>query len=132
MSQQNVEIVRKVLGAWNRREDESAVPLFHPGVVFDATRRRLNPKTYRGTAGIESMLTDRDEVWEEFRTEDAEFIDAGDRVVVVGRWVGTGKGSGIEIDQPSAEVVTVQDGRVVRWELYADRSAALEAAGLPK
>jgi ketosteroid isomerase-like protein len=77
------------------------------------------------------MLADRDEVWERFATEPPEFVDAGDRGVVVGRWVGKGKGSGIEIDQPTAHVFTLRGGRVIRWELgYTDRQDAFEAAGL--
>jgi hypothetical protein len=32
---------------------------------------------------------------------------------------------------PGAQVITIRDGRVVRWVLgYADRRQALEAAGL--
>ena len=72
-----------------------------------------------------------DEVWEVFRTEPREFIDAGDRVVVTGLWVGKGKGSGVEVQQPTVHVFTLRDGRVVRWELgHTNRSQALEAVGL--
>jgi hypothetical protein len=55
----------------------------------------------------------------------------GDRVVVIGRWVGKGKGSGIEVQQPVTHVFTLHDGRAVRVELgYTGRDEALEAAGL--
>jgi ketosteroid isomerase-like protein len=131
MSQENVEIVRRVIDAWNRDEQERIVRFLDPDVVFDATRRLINPKTYTGMEGMRSMLADRDEVWEEFRTEPGEFADAGDRVVVVGRWVGKGKGSGLQVQQPIAHVFTLHDGRIIRWELgYADRGEALKAAGL--
>jgi hypothetical protein len=51
--------------------------------------------------------------------------------VVIGRWVGKGKGSGIEVQQPVTHVFTLHDGRVVRVELgYTGRDEALEAAGL--
>ena len=60
-----------------------------------------------------------------------EFIDAGERVVVVGRMHARGKGSGVEVDRSFASIWTIRGGRVVRWELgYDDRRAALEAAGL--
>jgi len=81
--------------------------------------------------GMRVMLADRDEVWEEFRIEPDEFVDGGDRVVVIGRRVGKGKGSGIEVQQPVTHVFTLHDGRVVRVELgYTGRDDALEAAGL--
>jgi ketosteroid isomerase-like protein len=137
MSQENVEIVRHLIKAWNHSEQERVVPLervvpfLDPGVIFDATRRIINPKTYAGIAGVRAMLAERDEVWGEFRMEPDEFVDAGDRVVVIGRWVAKGRGSGAEVNQPIADVFTLHRGRVVRCEIgYSDRAEALEAAGL--
>ena len=131
MSQENVEIVRRLIEAWNRNEPDRVIGILDPGVVLDATRRLVNPKTYTGIQGMRRMLADSQEVWEEFRMEPDELVDAGDRVVAIGRWVGKGKGSGIEVQQPVADVFTLHDGRVVRAELgFTDRAEALEAAGL--
>jgi uncharacterized protein len=131
MSQENVEVVRSVLAAWSTHREQSALGLLDPEIVFDATRRKVNPKIYVGMEGLRVMLADRDEVWDEFHTEPNEFIDAGDRIVVVGRWIGKGKGSGIEVEQPTAHVFTLSNGRVVRWEFgHSDRREALEAVGL--
>jgi ketosteroid isomerase-like protein len=138
MSRENVEVVRGVYAATNRGDRERALGFAHPEIVIDATRRVFNPTTYVGMEGLGRMLADMDEVWEEFRTEPLEFIDAGDRVVVVGdrvvvvgHLVGNGKASGVEVRQPIAGIWTVRDGRIVRAELgYTDRREALEAAGL--
>jgi ketosteroid isomerase-like protein len=137
MSQENVEVVRRLIEAWNRDERERVVPLervvpfLDPDVIFDATRRIINPKTYAGIEGIGAMLAERDEVWGEFRMEPDEFVDAGDRVVAIGRWVGKGRGSRVEVNQPIADVFTLSGGRVVRCEIgYSNRAEALEAAGL--
>ena len=113
MSEENVEIVRTVLGAWNRNEQERFLDRLDPEIVFDATRREVNPKTYVGMEGMRSMLADRDEVWGEFRTEAREFLDAGDRFAVIGDWVGKGRGSGIEVRQPTAHLFTVDAGHIV-------------------
>jgi uncharacterized protein len=131
VSQDNVQIVRRLIEAWNSNEPDRVMGILDPEVVFDATRRHVNPKTYAGMQGMRRMLADRDEVWEEFRMEPDEVLDAGDRIVAVGRWVGKGKGSGVEVQQPVAHVFTLHDGRVVRSELgFTDRADALEAAGL--
>src|SRR5918995_6935323 len=97
MSQENVEIVFRVIDSWNCDEQERVIRFLDPEVVFDATRRVINPMTYIGMQGMRLMLADRDEVWEEFRTEPDEFVDVGNRVVVIGDWVGKGKGSGVEV-----------------------------------
>jgi ketosteroid isomerase-like protein len=131
MSQENVEIVRRLIEALNRNEQDRVSGILDPEVVIDATRRLVNPKTYTGMQGYGRMVADREEVWDEFRMEPDDVLDAGDRVVAVGRWVGKGKGSGIEVHQPVADVYTLHDGRVVRAEFgFTDRAEALEAAGL--
>jgi ketosteroid isomerase-like protein len=131
MSQANVEIVRKVFAALNRGDREEAVGLADPEVVLDATRSVFNPKTYFGKDGLRQWLTDTNEVWDEMHTEQNEFIDAGDRVVVIGRLVGKGKGSGVEVESPNGTILTIRDGLVIRSETgYTSRREALEAAGI--
>jgi len=131
MSQENVEIVKAVFEALNGGDREKAIGLAHPEIVLDATRSVFNPKTYVGRDGLRQWLADTDDVWEGMHTEQNEFIDAGDRVVVVGRLVGKGKGSGVEIGQPNATILTIRDGLVIRSETgYTDRREALEAVGL--
>ena len=73
------------------------------------------------------------EFWDEFddpRFEVHEFIDAEDRVFAWATLRGRGKQSGAETSWDVWAVWTVRDGRFVRWETFADRDAALEAAGL--
>jgi hypothetical protein len=131
MSQENVDIVRSVFSALNRGDLETGLGFADPEIVVDATRRVFNPTTYTGVEGLRQMQADLDEVWEEFRFERFELIDAGDRVVVIGHLRGKGKSSGVEVEQPIAGIWTVRDGRVVRIEIgYTDPREALEAAGL--
>src|SRR5687767_5184466 len=132
MSEENVEIVRRVLGAMNAGDRETVVTTFADReIIVDATRNVINPGTFFGIDGLREMLAGMDEVWEGMRMEPAEFIDGGDRVVVVGRLVGRGRGSGIEIDRPNAQIWTLRDGRVTRLAYgFTNRMGAREAAGL--
>jgi hypothetical protein len=59
-----------------------------------------------------------------------KFIDAGSQIVVVGRWVGRGKGSGVEVQQPTVHVFGLRDAKIERVEIFGTRSEALEAVGL--
>src|SRR5436190_23683230 len=131
MSRANVEVVRSLFAALNSGDRERAIGFAHPEVVLDATRNVFNPKTYVGKAGLRQWLIDMDDVWEGMHSEQNEFIDAGDRVVVIGRLVGKGKGSGVEVRGPTATILTIRDGLVIRSETgYANRLEALEAAGV--
>jgi ketosteroid isomerase-like protein len=60
-----------------------------------------------------------------------EFIDAGeDQVVVVERFGGRAKISGIETEQTEALVSTIRDGKIARCREFMTRDEALEAVGL--
>jgi ketosteroid isomerase-like protein len=70
--------------------------------------------------------------WEKPITIEAdEYIQAGDRILVLVRWSGRGKGSGAQIEAEGAHLWTFRDGLVVHYGVYRDRDdarAALEAA----
>jgi len=128
MSEKNVEVVRKAIayeydGIGDRAEAEA---IFDPDVV-------LNPIDEGPSHGPDEMRYDWERwssAFEELRVTFQEFIDAGDQVVVVAHHKGRGRGSGIDVDARFYEVYSLRDGRVWRIDEYADRDAALEAAGL--
>ncbi len=68
--------------------------------------------------------------WDDYKVEAEELIDAGSSVVVVGKESGRGKGSGVPIERPLAQLWTLHRGKLIRWEIFPDRVTALEAAGL--
>lgn len=131
MSQEDIEIVRRALAAFPGGTRDRALALADPEIVVDATQNVFNPATYVGIDGVRQMLTGMDETWEEMRVEPNEFIDTGDRVVVIGTLVGKGKGSGVEVERFNGQVWTLREGLVVRLEVgFTDRASVLEAVGL--
>ena len=85
---------------------------------------------YRGRAGIERWLEDWGSAWSEFNMEPEEFIDAGERVVVIIRMRAEGRGSGVKVERQDALIHEIRDGKVVRLDYYNNREQALEAVGL--
>jgi ketosteroid isomerase-like protein len=75
-------------------------------------------------------LDDWLEMFDDSRIEVEEFIDAGDRVVVMQHGSGKSKRTGIPVDMRYAVVYTVQDGEIVRGREYATRAEALKSVGL--
>ena len=57
-------------------------------------------------------------------------MDAGDKVVCVQRWTGTGLGSDLSVDLEEVIVFTFENGKITEGRVYPDRASALEAAGL--
>ena len=59
-----------------------------------------------------------------------EVIDLGDRLLRVGRATGRGRLSGVALDLPLFQVLTLRNGLIVRQSDFGEREKALQAAGL--
>ena len=129
MSQENVEVVRAAIDAFNRGDLEATVQAADPDAVLDSSRA-VGP--YRGVyrlADFRPFLGVFSGTLELVRVEPEEFIDADEQVVVSGTIYFEGR-DGIEAIASGALVWTLRDHRAVRVGLYQERDEALEAAGL--
>jgi ketosteroid isomerase-like protein len=131
MVEENVELARTGLEAFNRGDLETVFSLLDPEVVAFIPVELPNEGTYYGHDGFRQMLQQWNEPWEEFEVEPEDFIARGDHVVVPVRQRARGRGSGIEVEARLAYVFEIRNARLVRWELYADRREALRSVGLP-
>jgi ketosteroid isomerase-like protein len=129
MSQENVELVRSIFDGWSRGDFGVGWDLMTPDFEWRQHREAVEPGSHRG-AGIERALENIFEIYEDFHVEAERYIDAGDAVVVFGRTIGRARRSGLAMDRGFAFVWTVEGGRLVRLQVYSDRSEALEAVGL--
>jgi uncharacterized protein len=129
MSQENVEIVRLIHEGWAKGDFGIGKEFLTSDYEWHQFPQAVEPGTRRGSEVGES-LRKIFEIYTDVRVEPAEFIDAGDRIVVIGRTHATARGSGLALDTPIALVWTLLDGKISRTEAFSDRDQALEAAGL--
>jgi ketosteroid isomerase-like protein len=66
--------------------------------------------------------------WDSWRCEAEDYVRFAGVVVVLTRYRGRGKGSGVELDVEGAHVWRIRDGKAVRLEIFADRERALRVA----
>ena len=66
---------------------------------------------------------------DEFQAVADEFLDAGDRVVVLDHFRVRGKATGRTVDAPCAHVWTLRDGKVVYHRNYVDTATFLQSLG---
>ena len=90
------------------------------------------PEPARGYEGVAWAMVRWNEIWDDPRIEAEEYIDGGDRIVVLIRHRGRGKASGVEIDMASYHLFTVRQRRIVAMYEFGPgkRAEALEAVGL--
>ena len=85
MSQENVEIVREVMGAWNRRDLERMNEICSEELEWvPANPGPLEGTAYRGRAEVLRGWETTWETWEEFQFEERETRDLGDSVLWLG------------------------------------------------
>jgi ketosteroid isomerase-like protein len=131
MSQENVEVARKVIDAVNRGDLDAWLGFLSPEVVWESLPLVGFRDVYRGRAEAREWLEQLTEVFEEVHLEIDEITAlSDDRVLTAASARGRGRGSGIPVERPSWEVVWLADGLITRRQVFWTRDEALEAAGL--
>ncbi len=132
MSQENVEVVKGAVDAFNAHElDGTWSP--RSGVRICRSHGAVSEVEGSGIDAIRRQIEGWFDAFPDFRASVDEFIDAGDRVVSVTTWQGTGAGSGLPYYQEAAEVLTVRDGKIIRpsWALSIEqRPSSRRAVGV--
>ena len=132
MSRENVDVIREGWEAWQRGDLPGLFRQFDPDVVWNTSHFHDWPESsYHGIQGVERFLREWLEVWDglEFEVEEVRAA-SNERVVSLIIQRGTGRSSGLAMEMEMAQVATLRDGKVTRFDNYENRAEALEAAGL--
>jgi ketosteroid isomerase-like protein len=125
MSEENVELVRRIYEAWE--QEESARDFIAEDIEYVNPSYAVEPGTRRGR---KSFRVIRD-TYEDFQIQVERYVDAGDEVVVLAQYKASGQGSGVPVSGEHGYVWTVRDGQAVRFQWFQSHREALEAAGQP-
>jgi uncharacterized protein len=133
MAQDNVALARAGYEAFNRGDIDGLLDLCAPDVEWQDGGAPLDTAAVTGKDAVRAFFETVMEPWEEIRREPEEIIDlGGDRVLVLFTQSVRGKGSGVEVVARAGDLLTLREGRLVRWIGYPYRDEALAAAGLPE
>ena len=125
MSEENVELVRRIYDAWDR--EQSARDFIAKDVEYVNPSYAVEPGIRHGRASFR-MVRD---IYEDFMIEIEEILDAGgDDVLVLARYTASGRGSGVPLEGEHAYVWTVRDGQAVRFQWFQSHREGCEAAGV--
>jgi ketosteroid isomerase-like protein len=128
----NLDLVRSMYAAWERGDFKSA-EWAHPEMEYVFVDGPT-PGRWTGQAGLAKGMREFLSAWKDFRSEAEEYIELDEeRVLVLTRYSGRGKTSGVEIAQmraKGANVFRVRDGSVTQRIIYFDRDHALADLGL--
>jgi ketosteroid isomerase-like protein len=124
----NLETVQGFYAGAAAGDPEQIRSVLAPRISWHQTPGFPNAETFHTPdevlAGVFGRLHDE---WDGFKGVPAEFIDAGDRIVVLGAYSGTSKATGRSFEAPFAHVFTVRDGAIVDMRQYTDTKLVHDA-----
>jgi len=130
MSEENVEVVRRVYEAWSRGEFPGPADVLDPEIEYVNPAGAVEPGTRHGLDAFLRAVEKVFESWEAWDMEPEVFRPVGDQVAVIVRYRARGRESGVEVEGRESALWTLRDGKAVRYEWFHGAADALEAVGL--
>ncbi len=129
MSQENVEVVRSGMEAWNARDMDALRATYAEDVVTWPPTGWPEAGPFVGRDIVMGQWERMRESWNDDEIEMlADYIDAADRVAVRMMW--RERGHGPEADAEATAIFTIRDGKIRVAEFFWDHAEALEVLGL--
>ena len=129
MSQQNVEIVRSWIEAWNAGDMDAWSALIAPNVVWRVMPDWPEQGPFIGRDAVLRQIRQLRESWDSDAVVPVgDLIDAGDQVVL--RFIWRGVGHGPESNMEMTCIYTVPEDRIIAFEYFWNHAEALKALGL--
>jgi ketosteroid isomerase-like protein len=116
------ELVRAFYAAVSRGDVPGVIGLLHPDLHWtEAEGFPYYSGTWRNPQEvIDKLLVPLMRDWDNFSAVADDYIVEGNRVVSLGAYAGVNKATGKAMRAPFAHVWQVADGKLARFDMYAD------------
>jgi len=134
MSKENVELIRGLYDAFARGDVADVVGRMSPDIEWNEAENfpYSDGNPYVGPGAIAQGVFARcGGEWDGFAALPEEFLDAGDTVVVLGRYGGTYKATGRAQNPQMVHVWRIRDGKAARFQQYVDTLHVAQVMGGP-
>jgi ketosteroid isomerase-like protein len=127
MANDPLATVQAVIAAYNARDLDGLMALFHDGVVWHTTPGFLWPGPYRGADAVRGLFEHWWQGWDTGRADPRLEEAAGDRALVSADIHGRSAGSGEDVHVILNWVFHVRDGRIDVVQSFESPEQAREA-----
>jgi uncharacterized protein len=129
MSEQEVESLRRIYEAFSRWDVEELVEDMAHDIEWSLPDSLPWGGTRHGHDGVRAFAEISQDLVEGRWADADDFLDAGDRIVVLGRLRGRAKATGQEFEVGFAHVWTMTDGMASRLRAYFDTAPIMATLG---
>lgn len=129
----NVSLLKHLYDAFGRGDIPTVLGAMSPGMQW--REAESNPYMPSGEAWVgpdavlNNLFVRLGSEWDGFSVHPKSFHDAGDSVIVEGRYTGTYKATGKSMDAQMCHVWKVKDGKLASFQQYVDTAKWREAVG---
>jgi uncharacterized protein len=132
MSAENVAIVKGLYDAFAFGDVPDVVGRMSSDIVWNEAENfpYADNNPYCGAEAIVQGVFSRCiGEWDGFSVQMHDLIDGGDRVVAIGRYQGTFKQSGGQMNPQAVHVWTLKDGKIIAFQQHIDTLDVVRATG---
>ena len=128
-----IEMVKGAYEAFGRGDVPAVLAVLDPEIEWREAEGHPYQPSGEAWVGTEAVLMNLFAKlageWDGFTIHPARFHDAGDVVVMEGRYSGTFKETGRDIDAQACHIWTVRDGKLAKFQQYLDTAQLREVMG---
>jgi len=124
----NVDLIKKFYISL-KAQDKQYLQLCDDGIEWTVMESMPNGGIYVGKKAVfEEYFPNLFSAFAEFHAITEEFLDAGDRVIVFGKYQMMAKKSKKKFESPFAHVYAIKNGKIAKFVQYADTVKIQKAA----
>jgi len=122
------KLVEELYSAYRAKDHEAFLRVCSPDLEWVQNEGFPRGATWRGARNVvEGVFRAFDQTWEGWAFEIEQVIEAGQTIVVIGRYTGRHRDTGRRFRSAAAHVYDVADGRVARFRQFADTKPIWDA-----
>lgn len=117
----NRAIIEELYRAFREKDYQAFKQICVPEIEWIQNEGFPRGATRRGAQTvIDDVFKAFNNDWEDWRFQIEEYLDAGDKIVVIGFYQGRHRETGKQFHAPAAHVYDLTDGKVVRFRQFTD------------
>jgi ketosteroid isomerase-like protein len=118
------------MDAYNARDLPAYLALVSESISFRSRFTAMDSVVYRGHGDVSRYFAQLDEAWSRYEMQPRRLVPVGEKVVALCHLYAVGRESDLPVEEDSAVVFTLEDGKIAEIDSYRTHAEALEAVGV--
>lgn len=124
----NIEVIQELYRAFREQDYDAFRSITTDDLEWIQNEGFPGGATHKGASEvIEGVFKANDNNWENFAYNIEQFLDAGNSVIVIGRYAGYNRISNKPMSAAAAHVYDLRNGKVCRFRMFADTKRIWDA-----